>query len=86
MASVTVVGSFNVDHVWHCETLPAVGATLIGSYASGPGGKGFNQAVAAARAGVRTAFVCALGDDAGGALARQLAAADGIDLIASEAS
>jgi ribokinase len=80
MASVTVVGSFNVDHVWHCETLPAVGATLIGSYASGPGGKGFNQAVAASRAGARTIFLCALGEDVGGAWARALAAADDIDL------
>lgn len=79
---VVVVGSFNVDHVWRCETLPAPGATLAGEYASGPGGKGFNQAVAAARAGARTAFVCALGDDAGGRLARELAAAEGLDLRA----
>ena len=79
---VVVVGSFNVDHVWRCEALPAPGATLAGEYASGPGGKGFNQAVAAARAGARTAFVCALGDDAGGRLARELAEADGLDLRA----
>lgn len=80
MSGVVVVGSFNVDHVWQCDTLPAPGATLSGSYRSGPGGKGFNQAVAAARAGAPTSFVCALGDDAGGALARALAKADGIDL------
>lgn len=80
MASVTVVGSFNVDHVWHCEALPVMGATIVGSYASGPGGKGFNQAIAASRAGARTIFLCALGEDVGGALARSLAAADGIDL------
>ena len=79
---VVVVGSFNVDHVWRCEALPASGATLAGEYASGPGGKGFNQAIAAARAGARTAFVCALGDDMGGRLARELAAADGLDLRA----
>ena len=30
MTSVVVVGSFNVDHVWQCETLPAPGATLQG--------------------------------------------------------
>jgi ribokinase len=81
-ARVVVVGSFNVDHAWRCESLPAPGATLAGDYASGPGGKGFNQAIAAARAGARTAFVCALGDDAGAALARSLAQADGIDLRA----
>jgi ribokinase len=80
MGSVVVVGSFNVDHVWQCETLPAPGATISGSYASGPGGKGFNQAVAAVRAGAGTTFVCALGDDPGGMLARSLAAADGIAL------
>lgn len=82
MNSVIVVGSFNVDHVWRCAELPAVGATIAGQYSTGPGGKGFNQAVAAARAGARTAFVCALGDDAGGAMARSLAEADGIDLRA----
>jgi len=82
MNRVIVVGSFNVDHVWRCTELPAAGATIAGQYATGPGGKGFNQAVAAARAGARTAFVCALGDDPGGALARALAAAEGIDLRA----
>ena len=77
---VVVVGSFNVDHIWTTAELPPAGATLSGRYASGPGGKGFNQAVAAVRAGAGTTFVCALGDDAGGQLARALAAADGIDL------
>lgn len=77
---VVVVGSFNVDHAWHCEALPRPGETLRGRYASGPGGKGFNQAMAAARAGAATGFVCALGEDAGGQLARALAAAEGIDL------
>lgn len=80
MSRVTVVGSFNVDHVWTAATLPRPGETLCGEYRSGPGGKGFNQAVAAARAGAATGFVCALGEDAGGQLARMLAAADGIDL------
>lgn len=77
---VVVVGSFNVDHVWTAPTLPAPGETLAGTYRSGPGGKGFNQAVAAARSGADTTFVCALGVDMGGQLARALAAADGIDL------
>jgi ribokinase len=82
-AQVVVVGSFNVDHAWHCVNLPPPGATLAGDYACGPGGKGFNQAVAAARAGASTTFVCALGDDAGAQLARTLAVADGIDLRAA---
>ena len=85
-SSVVVVGSFNVDHVWRCESLPAPGATIAGRYSTGPGGKGFNQAVAACRAGADTHFVCALGDDAGGATARELAAQDGFGLIAEASS
>ena len=81
-SNVVVVGSFNVDHVWRCEALPAPGATIAGRYSTGPGGKGFNQAVAARRAGAETTFVCALGDDAGGAMARGLAAQDGFALTA----
>lgn len=80
MAQVVVIGSFNVDHVWTVATLPRPGETLSGHYRSGPGGKGFNQATAAARAGADTCFVCALGGDLGGQLARALANADGIDL------
>lgn len=85
---VLVVGSFNVDHVWTSDALPRAGETLAGRYASGPGGKGFNQATAAARAGARTHFICALGNDVGGRWARALALADGIDLLdqCSEAS
>lgn len=79
-AAVAVVGSFNVDHVWSTGALPVPGETRSASYACGAGGKGFNQAVAAARAGARPCFVCALGADAGGQLARALAVADGIDL------
>ena len=84
MPRVVVAGSFNVDHVWHCATLPRPGETLAGEYATGPGGKGFNQAVAAASAGAGTTFVCALGDDDGGRLARRLATAHGIDLRAQD--
>lgn len=82
MDRVVVVGSFNVDHVWSTATLPRPGETLSGHYSTGPGGKGFNQAIASARAGAPTGFVCALGEDSGGELARSLAAADGIDLRA----
>lgn len=83
---VAVIGSFNVDHVWRVATLPQAGATLGGEYASGPGGKGFNQAMAACRAGANTSFVCALGGDLGAQLARALCAADGIDLRDAESS
>jgi ribokinase len=78
--SIVVVGSFNVDHVWTVAALPRAGETLSGQYHTGPGGKGFNQATAAVRAGAATTFVCALGEDLGGQLARALATADGLDL------
>ncbi|MGV8943573.1 ribokinase [Thermomonas sp.] len=81
---VCVVGSFNVDHVWRVASLPQPGATLAGEYRSGPGGKGFNQAMAACRAGAETSFVCALGGDLGAQLARALCSADGIDLRDTE--
>ena len=80
MTRVAVVGSFNVDHVWRVANLPQPGATLSGEYASGPGGKGFNQAMAARRAGAQSSFICALGGDLGAQLARALCTADGIDL------
>jgi len=83
---VCVVGSFNVDHVWRVASLPQPGATLAGDYRSGPGGKGFNQAMAARRAGAATSFVCALGGDPGAQLARTLCSGDGIDLRYAECS
>jgi ribokinase len=86
MARVVVVGSFNLDHVWMLDALPAPGETRAGRHASGPGGKGFNQAVAASRAGAATTFLCALGEDAGARLARELAAAEGIDLRAARSA
>lgn len=83
MTRVVVVGSFNLDHAWTTAALPRPGETRGGAYASGPGGKGFNQAVAAARAGAATTFLCALGDDAAGNAARTIAATEGIDLRAA---
>ncbi len=80
--TVVVIGSFNVDHVWTTGTLPRPGETLAGHYRSGPGGKGFNQAVAASRAGAATRFVCALGQDAGAELALSLAGAERIEMLA----
>ena len=82
MASVIVVGSYNQDHVWTSDALPAPGATRLGRYASGPGGKGFNQAVASARVGAATVFITALGEDAAADSARALAVDDGIGLRA----
>lgn len=69
---VCVVGSANLDLVATTDRLPRPGETVLGaSYAEHAGGKGLNQAVAAARAGATTTFVCAIGDDSAG---RQLVA------------
>lgn len=61
--SVLIVGSFNQDLTWNTPRFPAPGETTVGSFTTGPGGKGSNQAVACARTGVATAFVGAIGDD-----------------------
>lgn len=62
---VVVVGSANLDLVATTPRLPAPGETVLGTaYAEHAGGKGLNQAVAAARGGARVAFVGALGVDA----------------------
>jgi len=66
-AGVTVVGSANMDVVFTVERIPRPGETVIaGSLNRYPGGKGLNQAVAAARAGAATSFVGALGADGDG--------------------
>ena len=62
---LTVVGSINLDLVARVDRLPRPGETLIGGeLARFPGGKGANQAVAAARLGARVRLVGAVGDDA----------------------
>ena len=63
-ARVTIVGSLNLDHSFAVAALPAAGETVLASAtASAPGGKGGNQAIAAARAGADVQMVAALGDD-----------------------
>ncbi len=77
---VVVIGSLNLDLVATTARLPRPGETVIGSsYAEVPGGKGLNQAVAAARAGASVALVGAVGDDAAGALLRQVVVDEAID-------
>ncbi|OBH84865.1 ribokinase [Mycobacterium sp. E2989] len=64
MPRVCVVGSVNMDVSLRVEALPRPGETVLASeLAYAPGGKGGNQAVAAARAGARVQFVGAVGDD-----------------------
>ncbi len=77
---VAVMGSFVADLAFRTKQLPAWGETILGSdFRLGPGGKGSNQAVAAARLGARVSFISKLGRDAFGDLARRTYAEEGID-------
>lgn len=83
MRDVTVLGSANMDLVVRQSRLPRPGETIFGSeFGTVPGGKGLNQAVAAARAGASVAFVGAVGDDGYGTELRALLDAEGIDTAA----
>lgn len=77
---IVVVGSLNVDLVVPVERFPRPGETLLGGdYARHRGGKGANQAVAAARAGGSVRMIGRVGDDAFGAWLRAGLDADGVD-------
>ncbi|MEU0339984.1 ribokinase [Streptomyces bobili] len=77
-----VVGSANADLVIGVERRPAAGETVLGSdLAVHPGGKGANQAVAAARLGARTALLARIGDDAYGRLLLDSQRAAGVDTV-----
>ena len=79
MGGILVTGSYNRDTVLRLERFPAPGETLTAlGIAEFHGGKGSNQAVAAARAGGRVALIAAIGDDASGQAARALWGAEGI--------
>ncbi len=77
---IVVVGSINLDLVVAAERIPRVGETVMGStFASFPGGKGANQAVAIAKLGYPVALVGCVGSDAYGAPLRQGLEEAGID-------
>ena len=63
-ARVAILGVFVADLAFRAGRMPAVGETIIGSgFAMGPGGKGSNQAVAAARLGAEVTFITRIGRD-----------------------
>lgn len=77
---VLVVGSLNMDLDVFVPRLPQTGETVLGgTFATIPGGKGANQAVAAARMGAAVTMIGRVGNDEYGQTLRQLAAQDGID-------
>ncbi|WOO41527.1 ribokinase [Rubellicoccus peritrichatus] len=78
-SNVVVVGGYNQDLTWYTSAFPRPGETVMGRFVTGPGGKGSNQAFAAARAGARTAFVGAVGDDHFGDPLPALYEKEGID-------
>lgn len=79
-----VIGSSNVDMIMALPKLPSVGETVTdGSFQQTFGGKGANQAIAAARAGGRVSFMTCVGDDDGGRAVLAALASDGIDLSLS---
>jgi ribokinase len=81
MTRIVVVGSINMDLVTQAARFARPGETLLGErFLTVPGGKGANQAVAAARLGAEVALVGALGIDTFGRQLRQGLAAEGIDL------
>jgi ribokinase len=77
---VTIMGSYVADVAFRIDRLPTWGETRMGqSFQLGPGGKGSNQAVAAARAGANVSFISKLGPDPFGEIARTLYRKEGID-------
>lgn len=79
-ARVVVVGSSNTDMIARAPRLPRPGETVLGGvFASVPGGKGANQAVAAARLGAHVTFVARVGSDALGDSALRGFEAEGIN-------
>ncbi|WOC15801.1 ribokinase [Pseudochrobactrum sp. MP213Fo] len=78
---ITIIGSINFDLIARSPKLPEPGETLTGSaFSTAAGGKGANQALAAARAGAPVRMVGAVGHDAFAAQAVALLRAEGVDL------
>lgn len=81
MAKIIVLGSSNTDIILRASKLPSPGQTVLGhELIQAGGGKGANQAVAAARAGCRVVFVGAIGNDVFGTARRSELESEGINL------
>ena len=81
MNKLVVLGSVNADHVLQVPSFPRPGETLHGrNYQVIPGGKGANQAVAAARLNADIGFIACVGDDSFGINIRENFKMDGIDI------
>ncbi|GAB5447769.1 ribokinase [Gymnodinialimonas sp.] len=85
MADIVVLGVFVADAAYRAPRMPAVGETLIGTgFQLGPGGKGSNQAVAAAKTGGDVALISRIGKDTFGQMGRDVWAAAGVQALVVE--
>ena len=79
-ARIVVVGSFNMDLTTYVQRMPRPGETVMGDrFVTGPGGKGSNQAIAAARLGAEVTFVGRVGQDSFGETALKRWRDNGVD-------
>ena len=79
-AKIVVVGSFNADLTSYMQRMPRPGETVHGErFVTGAGGKGSNQAVAAARLGAEVTFIGRVGDDVFAELAYEIWQAEGVN-------
>ena len=76
---ILIIGSYVQDLTWNTPDFPAPGETVIGSFQTGPGGKGSNQAVAAGRAGARILYAGAVGPDTFATAAKEFYESEGFD-------
>ncbi len=79
---IAVVGSVNMDLVFRTTRMPVIGETIKGhDFHQIPGGKGANQAVAAARQGAHVTFIASVGSDGFADQSLRVLAAEGVDLV-----
>jgi ribokinase len=84
---VAILGIFVADLAFRADRMPKIGETIAGSgFAMGPGGKGSNQSVAAARAGAKVTFITKIGRDAFGDIALKTWGAEGIVARAAQST
>lgn len=78
--TITVIGHYGMSLLMDVERFPAVGETVVGlDLTTEPGGKGYNQAIAASRLGAKVNFITAVGDDEFGGLCEQDLISEGVE-------